>query len=154
MNKWRQSSSRTVSPVSKLISRVHRLLVLLMVACDGHASAMVMQRMHRHALVDMVIRDLQLASELDVIVGKLADFDIVNAKSLLFLSSTEAKCGHEFANKVERGEDQACANERVCAAGEGVSELVTELYPVMVQPATGNDCVAVEMRNIVTAIVS
>ena len=118
IHSWRRSSSRTVSPVSKLVCRVHRLLILLVVACDGHASAVVVQRVHRHALVDIVVRDLQLASELDVIVGELADFNIIDTKSLLFLGSAQTECGHELANEVEGGEDEACANEGVCAASE------------------------------------
>lgn len=139
-----------MSPVGKLVRRVHRLLVLLVVACDGHASAIVVQRVHRHALIDIIIGDLQLACELDVIVSELADLDIVDTKSLLFLSGTQTECRQEFANEVECGEDQACANEGVCAASEGVSELIAELDPVVVQPATGDDCVAVEVSNVIT----
>ena len=43
MHSLRQGLSRTVRPVGKLICRVHRLLVLLVVTCDRHASAIVVQ---------------------------------------------------------------------------------------------------------------
>lgn len=82
--------------------------------------------------------------------SKLANLNVINTERLLLLGGTQAQCGDEFADEVERAEDQTCAEEGVCAAGEGVSELVAELDPVVVQPAAIDDGVSVQMRNVVS----
>ena len=137
-------------PVSELVSRVHRLLILLVMAGDGHTSTIVVQRVHRHALINIVIRDLQLACKLNIVVRKLANLNVVDAQSLLFLCSTQTERRQELANEVECAEDQTCADERVCTSSEGIGELVAELDPVVVEPTTGDDRVAVEVSNVVT----
>ena len=60
-----------MSPFSKLIRRIDRTLILLMMASHGHTSAVALERMRRHALVNyfiLVIGDLDFARELDVVV--------------------------------------------------------------------------------------
>jgi hypothetical protein len=55
-----------VRPFSELVRRVHRVLVLLVVG--AHGGGVIIQGVRRHALVNIVFRDLNLASELDVVV--------------------------------------------------------------------------------------
>lgn len=159
-----------MGPLGELVRRVHRVLVLLVVACYRHACAVVLEGMGRHALVDIFVGHLDFAGELDIVVlsrvsqcsvqliehegkmtySELANLDVVDAKGFFFLASTEAQDGYEFADEVEGAEDQAGTDERIGAAGKGVGELVAELDPMVVQPAAGDDAVAVEMCNVVT----
>jgi hypothetical protein len=58
-----------MSPFSELISRINRVLVLLVVARHGHACTVGFEGMRRHALVDdVVIWDFDFARELNVVV--------------------------------------------------------------------------------------
>jgi hypothetical protein len=59
---------RAMRPLSKLIRRVNRLLVLLMMR--AHGRWMVVQGVRRHAFIDVfvVVWDFDFARELDVIV--------------------------------------------------------------------------------------
>jgi hypothetical protein len=83
--------------------------------------------------------------------GELANFDVVDTGSFLLFSGTESERGYKSAHEVESSEDKAGSEERVGAASEGICELVAELDPVAVEPAAGDDSVAIEMRNVVTA---
>lgn len=93
-------------------------MLLFVVAGDRHASSVVVQRMHRHALINIVVRDLDLPRKLNVVVREFTNLNVINTKSLLFLSCTQTQCRQEFADKVQCAQDQASADERVCAAGE------------------------------------
>jgi hypothetical protein len=140
-----------VRPFSELLRRVHRLLVLLVVARHSHSCAVAFKRVRRHALIHILVRHLDFAGELNVVVSELSNFNIVNTSGLLFLSGTEAESGDETPDEIESAKDDTRAEEGVGATGEGVGELVPDLDPVAVEPAARNDRVAVEMRNVVTA---
>lgn len=86
-----------------------------------------------------------LTRQLNVIVSELADLRIVDTQDLSFLRGAERETG----NQVHDEEDEAGAAERVDAAGDGVGELVAELYPVVVEPAAGDLGKAVEVRYVV-----
>ena len=61
-------------PLSQLIRRVNRSLILLVVARDCHSGAVSLQALERDALVDdvmggfIVFWDFEFAGELDVVV--------------------------------------------------------------------------------------
>ena len=42
--------------------------------------------MHRHALINILVRDLDFARKLDVVVREFTNLDVINTKSLLFFS--------------------------------------------------------------------
>ena len=52
--------------------------------------------------------------------SKLANFNIVDAKDLLFLGGSEFECWNPFSEEVGYSEDDASHQEGVEAAGEGV----------------------------------
>jgi hypothetical protein len=141
-----------VCPLSKLLRRINRLLILLMVHTrHRHSGTMSLKRMRRHALVNIFIGDLDFAGKLHVVVSKLAYLDVVDTGGFFFFGGAEAQGGDETADEVEGAKDEARADEGVCAAGEGVGELVPDLDPVVVEPAAFDDGVAVEMGYVVTA---
>ena len=82
--------------------------------------------------------------------SELANLDVIDASGLFLLAGPEPKGRNEFADEVESTEDDAGADKGVGAACEGVGKLVAKLDPVAVEPATGDDGVAVEMRYVVT----
>lgn len=109
--------------------------------------------MGRHALVDIiVVGELDIASKLDIVVCELADLNIINTKDFLLFTSTKLENRKEFADAIKSGENQAGSDERICTTSKRVGDLVAELDPVVVQPATGNHAVTIEMRNVVTNI--
>ena len=57
---------RAVGPLSKLVGGVDRVLVLLMMVAQGRGVAI--HRVCRHALVGLVFRELDVTSELNVVV--------------------------------------------------------------------------------------
>lgn len=132
-----------MSPIGKLVGRVHRPLVLLVMTCHGHTSAVVVQRVHRHSLINIVIRDFQLACEFDIVVGELSNLHIIDTKSLLFFGRAQTEYGQELANEVESAEDQTSADEGVRTTRNRVGKLVAQLDPVVVQPATWDDSVSI-----------
>jgi len=82
--------------------------------------------------------------------SELANLDVIDTGSLFLLAGPEPKGRNEFADEVEGTEYDAGADEGVGAACEGVGKLVAELDPVTVEPTTGDDGVAIEMRYVVT----
>lgn len=82
--------------------------------------------------------------------GKLANLNVIDTERLFFLAGTQAQHGDEFAEEIEGTQDQARANEGVCASCERVGKLVAKLDPVVVEPASRDDGGAVEVRNVVT----
>ena len=108
--------------------------------------------MHVHGVVAGVLADLlvaqvvqDLAGQLDVVVGELADLRVVDAQDLGLLGGAQGEAG----DQVHEEEDQAGAAEGVDAAGDGVRELVAELDPVVVEPAAGDLGEAVEVGYVV-----
>jgi hypothetical protein len=93
---------------------------------------MAFERVRRHALINILIRHLDFARKLNVVVRELADFDVVDAGGFFFFGGAETQRGEESTEEIERAEDEARAEEGVGAAGEGVGELVAELDPVAV----------------------
>jgi len=57
-----------MSPFRKLVVRADRALILFVVAGHGHACAVGLERVRRHALVDVVVGNLYFARELNVVV--------------------------------------------------------------------------------------
>jgi hypothetical protein len=82
--------------------------------------------------------------------GELANLHIIDTKNFLFLASTELEDRKELANTVEGAKDDAGTDKGISTTRKRVSNLVPELNPVMVQPASRDDAVAVKMRNVVT----
>lgn len=78
--------------------------------------------------------------------GKLANLGIINTQDLILLGSTQAKT----RNKVHDEQDNAGTDKGVRKSSDRVSQLVTELNVVVVDPATGDLGDSIEVRNIVT----
>ncbi len=87
-----------------------------------------------------------MSLELDVVVGELAELGVIGADVLLLGLDAQAQAG----NQVHQEEDDACQDERVRETGDGVGDLVPELYVVVVDPATGDHAEAVERRYVIT----
>jgi hypothetical protein len=138
-------------PLSQLLRRTNRLLVLLMMHTrHRHSGTVPFKRMRRHALVNIFVGDLDLTRKLDVVVSEFAYLDVVDTGGFFFFGGAEAKGGDETTDEVEGAEDKARADEGICAAGEGVGKLVADLDPVVVEPAAFDDGVAVQMGYVVT----
>lgn len=90
---------------------------------------------------------VDVAAELDVVVGKLAHLAVVQAHLLLLGRHAQAQPGHE----VHEEQDDAGQDERVRKAGHAVGELVAQLDPIVVEPAAGDLGETVEVGNVVTA---
>jgi hypothetical protein len=86
-----------------------------------------------------------LTGELDVIVREFADFRIVDTENLGLFACAEGETGDEVHDE----EDDAGTAEGVDTTGDGVSELVAELDPVVVEPSTRDLSEAVQMRYVV-----
>jgi len=86
-----------------------------------------------------------LAGQLDVVVGELANFGVVDAEDLGLLGGAQ----REARDQVHDEEDDAGAAERVDAARDRVRQLVAQLDPVVVEPAAGDLGEAVEVRDVV-----
>lgn len=82
-----------------------------------------------------------MAGELDVIVGKLAELDVVHAELLLLGAGAQGQAGDE----VEEEEDEAGQDEGPGKGRDGAGELVAHLDPVMLDPAEGLPGGAVEL---------
>lgn len=81
------------------------------------------------SLVVDVVKDFP--RKLDIVVCELANLRIVNAQNLGILSRAKA----ESRDQVHDEEDKAGAAERVKAATKRVSELVSHLNPMLIEPA-------------------
>jgi hypothetical protein len=109
-----------------------------------HLGVRPLVRVATSGLVLDIVEDL--ARELDVVVGKLANLGVVDAEDFGLLCDAETKAG----DHVHQKEDQASADEGVGAAGERVGQLVGELDPVVVDPAALNDGSVVEMGDVIS----
>jgi len=85
-----------------------------------------------------------LAGDLDVVVRELAQLRIIQTKLLLLGRDTEAQAGDE----VHEEEDEGGQAERPEETGGGAGQLVAELDPVVLDPATGDLAAAVKGGNI------
>jgi len=74
------------------------------------------------------------ARNFNIVVGKLAELSIVQAKIFLLGANTDRKA----RNEVHEGEDDASHAKSISKAGDRVSKLVRELDPMAVDPATLN----------------
>lgn len=74
-----------------------------------------------------------MTGDLDVIIRKLAELEIVHADLLLLGRSTEGEAGHE----VHEEEDEAGEDKGPEEGGAGAGELVADLNPVVLDPADG-----------------
>jgi hypothetical protein len=91
-----------------------------------------------------VVQDF--AGQFNVVVCELADLGIVDTQDLGFFGGAEGEAG----DQVHDEEDEAGSAEGVGTSGDGVSELVAELDPVMVEPAAWNLGEAIEMCYVVS----
>lgn len=87
-----------------------------------------------------------LASQLNVIVGKLAELGVVKTKELLLLGDTKGETG----NEVQHEQDDAGSDKGVRETGNAICELVTKLDVVVVEPSTWNLTEAIKMCYVVT----
>lgn len=75
-----------------------------------------------------------MAGDLDVIVGELAELAVVEAKILVVDADTQAEAG----DQVHQEEDEAGQGEGPGETGDGASQLVAELDVVVLDPTAGN----------------
>lgn len=99
----------------------------------------------RFAIVDQSVTIEHIAGELNIIIGEFTNLRIIHPKNLSFFACTKAEAG----NEVQQEKDDAGATERVSETGDRVSELVSNLNPVVIEPSTRNHCDAVEMCYVV-----
>lgn len=111
---------------------------VVLAAHDG-----VLGREDAAALGVDVVEDL--ARELDVVVGELANLGVVDAEDLGLLGRAQRQAG----NHVHDEEDEAGADKRVAAARERVGQLDGQLHPVVVEPAALDGRHAVERGDVV-----
>lgn len=113
----------------------------------GEGPALVMVLAGKHAPRLAWVHVVQhLARQLDVIVGELANLGVVDTQDLGFLGGAQM---HAW-DQVEDEKDERRADEGVGSPGKGVSELVAELDPVVVEPATLDDLDVVQMGDVVS----
>lgn len=91
-----------------------------------------------------------MASNLDVVVGKLAELAIIQPNFLLVGADTQRQAG----NEVHEEQDDAGDHKRVREPGNTVSELIAELDVVVVDPTAGDLRRAVKVGNVVAASTS
>lgn len=72
------------------------------------------------------------SGELDVVVGELANLGVVNTQHLGVLGGSDTQTRDEVDNE----QNEAGASERVGTASNGIGDLVAELDPVVVEPAS------------------
>jgi hypothetical protein len=94
-------------------------------------------------LIGKIVQDLP--SQLNVIVSKLANLSVVDTQDLGLLGSAKL----QTRDQVEQEENEAGSAKRVDASGHGISELVAELHPVVVDPAAGDLREAVQMSYVI-----
>lgn len=88
---------------------------------------------------------VDVASDLDIVVGELAELAVIETHLLLLRADTQRQARDE----VHEEQDHAGQDERVGEPGNAVGDLVAELDPVVVDPAAGNLGGAVEVGNVV-----
>ena len=86
--------------------------------------------------------------QLDVVVGKLAELDVVDADVLLLGLDAQAQAG----DQVHQEQDDAGQDERVREARDRVGELVCELDVVVVDPTAVDLGEAVKVGYVVTIL--
>jgi len=86
-----------------------------------------------------ITRRDDVALQLHVVVRELADLGVVETQDLVLFGGAQLQAG----DAVHDEEDEAGADEGVDEGGEGEGELVGELDVVVVEPAAGDDGVAV-----------
>lgn len=83
----------------------------------------------------------QVTGQLNVVVGKLAELDVVHAQLLLLGGGAQAQAG----DQVEEEEDHAGQGEGPGEGGDSAGELVAHLDPVVFDPAEGFPFGAIEL---------
>lgn len=76
---------------------------------------------------------------------KLADLSVINPQNLRLLSRAEMQPRRQVEDEQYQGRHE----ERVHPAGNGIGQLVAQLDPVVVDPASGDDGHAVKVRDVV-----
>jgi len=68
-----------MGPLSELIRRIHRVVVLLVVIGYSHAGATILERVCRHTFIDIFVDDSDVAGKLDVIVLQYISYKCCNS---------------------------------------------------------------------------
>ena len=86
-----------------------------------------------------------LSRQLNIIICKLANLGVVDAQNFGFLGRAEREAG----DQVHDEEDETGSAERIRHSADGIGKLVTELHPVVVEPAAVYFGEAIEMRYVI-----
>jgi hypothetical protein len=89
---------------------------------------------------------VDVAAKLNVVVGELAELGVIKTNVLVLGRSPE----RQPRDEVHQEQDDTGHDERVRETGDAVGQLVTELDPVVVQPASGDRGGTVKVGNVVT----
>lgn len=111
---------------------------------EGAALMVVLAGEHAARLAGVHVVE-HLPRQLDVIVRELANLGVVDAENLGFFGSAQMHA----RDHVEDEQDERRADEGVGAPREGVGQLVAELDPVVVEPATFDDLHVIQVGNVV-----
>lgn len=90
---------------------------------------------------NIIVEDL--ARQLDVVVGELANLGVVDSQNLGLLVGAQAQA----RDHVDEEQDERREDERVETPRDAVGELVAQLHPVVVEPPAGDDGDAVQGRD-------
>lgn len=131
------SSSVNAATLDLLLGYVGRAMLHTAVRTDSRVL------LAREDVVDMT-------TELNIIVCKLAQLGIIEANVLLLSRGAQ----RQTRDKVHQEEDDTSHDKGVRESGDTVGKLVTELDVIVVQPASGDNGSAVEMGNVITGTLS
>ena len=92
-----------------------------------------------------VVQDL--AGQFNVVVRELADLSIIDTQDLGLLADAEG----QTRDQVHDEQDEAGSAKGVDTTRDGVSELVAELDPVLVEPSTWNLSEAIKMCYVISS---
>jgi len=82
--------------------------------------------------------------------GKLSNLCFIDAHDFVQIVGAETKYRQYQCETINTEQDDNGHRERVGASSDRVRELDAELAIVVIDPTPRNDCIAIEMRNIVT----
>ena len=113
--------------------------------CSRKVAVLLLRVSGRRLGADFLLLRANIGINANVVVCELAHLSVVDTHNLSLLRSTEA----EARDKVHNPEDDGSHDEGVGNASDTIGELVGELDPVAVDPATFNGCEAtIEIRDV------
>lgn len=126
---------RHAGRIASIDPRVHERYAVLFPRVKGVQIARV-------AAVRLLVGLVQhLPRKLDVVVGKLANLCVVDTQDFCVLAGAQA----QTRDHVDDEQDHRGANERIETTSDGVGQLVGQLDPVEIQPASVDDLHVVEV---------